>query len=347
MIGFRAFGCLVLCLLPALAVGQAVRLELGQRLRSFERAYEEAPADVRSRAVPRLNKATQNFFTFRLAEAARELDEARLVLGPHGASPAQRWAESLQLTLKGRFLDSAAGELRVEVKPLYGAGDRPEKVDMELLLTRDGKTLWTAKDIETDKETAWPIGPLKLANGDYTLELRVKRSEGRLASWKHTLSIVQRRDERLDALAKQAEKKKETTESETLRESVYLLRALAKGETFETHYPAARILRQAEELAEALRRETPYLPRPGEFWLALAGKGRTIVRLLAPPSMAKDRPVPLVIALHGAGGSENLSSTATAMASLPGCAPNAAGCWSRRVRPPWPSPATSMTCLPR
>lgn len=47
--------------------------------------------------------------------------------------------------------------------------------------------------------------------------------------------------------------------------------------------------------------------RPGEFWITLADQGGPVpVRLLAPDVVADDSPLTLVIALHGAGGSENM-----------------------------------------
>jgi len=46
--------------------------------------------------------------------------------------------------------------------------------------------------------------------------------------------------------------------------------------------------------------------RPGEFWITLADEhGSLPVRIMAPDA-AKGKPLPLVISLHGAGGSENM-----------------------------------------
>ena len=47
--------------------------------------------------------------------------------------------------------------------------------------------------------------------------------------------------------------------------------------------------------------------RPGKFWLSIpVEKSRTACRLFIPKGLDPKKPVPLVIALHGAGGSENM-----------------------------------------
>ena len=47
--------------------------------------------------------------------------------------------------------------------------------------------------------------------------------------------------------------------------------------------------------------------RPGQFWLRIpTGKTTETVRVFVPERLDKAKPVPIVFALHGAGGSENL-----------------------------------------
>lgn len=61
------------------------------------------------------------------------------------------------------------------------------------------------------------------------------------------------------------------------------------------------------EIAAIEKGEDPYSRRPGDFWRTL-GSGRLAVpmRVFAPARLVGDEPVPLVIALHGAGGDENM-----------------------------------------
>jgi dienelactone hydrolase len=125
-----------------------------------------------------------------------------------------------------------------------------------------------------------------------------------------SISVVPDLKNRLSALRDglAALPKSSSTDRATLEQLVALLRQLADGRTLDTDYPAARLLREAEELLAALKAGKPYhgRDRPGEFWMSLAvPKGPAPVRALIPEAVRKGKPVPLVIALHGAGGSEN------------------------------------------
>ena len=62
----------------------------------------------------------------------------------------------------------------------------------------------------------------------------------------------------------------------------------------------------AEEIAVAEKGDDPYRRRPGELWrVASQGGTRVPLRVFAPAGLG-DEPAPLVVALHGAGGDENL-----------------------------------------
>jgi predicted peptidase len=77
----------------------------------------------------------------------------------------------------------------------------------------------------------------------------------------------------------------------------------------ETDLPAARLLCEGDELCRAIAAGEPFYgpQRAGEFWLTLAtASGAAPVRLFVPEGLKPDRRVPLVIAMHGAGGSENM-----------------------------------------
>src|SRR5262245_55558763 len=89
-------------LLPPSAFAQepAVgRYELGQRLRKFERAWEDQPdAAARRRAVPTLSRAVPQMLAGRWGDAAVTLDQVRFLLrSADPPPPAARWAESLQV----------------------------------------------------------------------------------------------------------------------------------------------------------------------------------------------------------------------------------------------------------
>jgi predicted esterase len=87
------------------------------------------------------------------------------------------------------------------------------------------------------------------------------------------------------------------------------LEALARKEIMEIDYPAARLLKEAEAVAQAIATNQKHYgaDKPGSFWLRVpAGKSSTALRLMVPDSAKDGKPLPLVIALHGLAGSENL-----------------------------------------
>lgn len=70
----------------------------------------------------------------------------------------------------------------------------------------------------------------------------------------------------------------------------------------------AQLAEQVEQESQALvEGRNPYRLREGDLWLELPVQGAAMpARLYAPPQASRSEPVPLLIALHGAGGDESL-----------------------------------------
>ncbi len=313
----RLLPCLGVLMLtaPAARCAGDDRYELGQRLRAFERAYEvQTDPAARKRVVPFLKKATPLFFFGRLSEAARQLDLARLALEsdkePHAA---RRWAESLAFRPEARLFDASAEAVPFTLDAFYEVpAEIPEKARVRLTLCApDGKPLDGEPAAVLDVK-ALPLrdkAPRKNpAAGDYLWRCEVLSGDRILARWEQTLSFAYRLDGRLEKLRKvvgDPADKPANTDRQTARMLADLLTRLRNKETLETNYPAARLLDEAEAAADG--KPSYGRARPGQFWLKLGlEKGPPFVRLLAPEAAAKGRPLPLVIALHGAGGSENM-----------------------------------------
>jgi len=108
-------------------------------------------------------------------------------------------------------------------------------------------------------------------------------------------------------------------------------RAWAKHEAQETGYPAARLLSQVEAI---IANKTVFgHKQPGQYWLRLMLEKDAIpVRLMAPSEAAEGKPLPLVLALHGAGGQrEHLFRSLWQRRCGSGNVTIAAGCWSRHA----------------
>ena len=85
------------------AAAQVERYELGQRLKRFEAEWEEQtdPA-ARKRALAIVSKASTQFLSFQLGEAARTLDEAWFALrSADPPSDAERWLAALCVVPRG------------------------------------------------------------------------------------------------------------------------------------------------------------------------------------------------------------------------------------------------------
>jgi predicted esterase len=309
------FGVLVL-FLPARAAGQPVKAErydLGQRLRALERAWDAQPdAAARRQALPVIKRAVPLFFAGRGAAAADTLDQSRLILR-RVDDPAVRWAEALIVRPSARLLDPAAGPFTVTLSACYDSqAEPPAGATVRLSLrAADGTALPAAAEVTVARLPVSAELPAdKLPEGDHTLRVEVVAGGKTLATYEEMVSVAPRLRERVDTLQTAAQGSGEpSTDRATLHALAELLDKLTQRYLYETDYPAARLLAEAEALARAVAvPEQFYGPRrTGEYWLTLATtKGAAPVRLFVPESVKAGKPVPLVVALHGAGGSENL-----------------------------------------
>jgi len=312
------FLLLLLCLATAASLraeAPADRYELGQRLRAFEIAWDEqADAKARQRATAPLKEATRAFFAFRFREVDRQLDEARFALRDK-VTPESRWAASLSARPESRLIDASRKELAVTVARLYEVDARqPDKPMLRLaLLDMGGKALAPPTEMVMAELPAKARLPLQMpTEGDYLLRAEIVAGKDVLARWDQTVAIVKDLQARLEALTKATKALPEnppTTDAATVRGLLRVLQPLAEGQTLETNYPAARLLADAEAAIKDIVAGRPYFgqKRTGQFWLTLStGKRTESIRLLAPKAAAKGEPLPLVVALHGAGGSENM-----------------------------------------
>jgi hypothetical protein len=96
---------------------QEARFELGQRVRAFEVAWEQqTDATAHARAVPHLNTAVMNFFSFKLDEAARSLDQARFAMQLAPPPATMIWATALSLKPETRLVDRSSPMLSVSIR---------------------------------------------------------------------------------------------------------------------------------------------------------------------------------------------------------------------------------------
>jgi predicted esterase len=149
-----------------------------------------------------------------------------------------------------------------------------------------------------------------LAEGDYTLRVEFLLNTQTLATSEQMLSLVNKPAERIAQLQQSINAvKTHSTDTETARALGAMLFLMWQRQLPETNMPFARLLSEAETAAKLSRTNVTYfgLRRPGQYWLTLAtASGSVATRTQVPAAVSNGQPLPLVIALHGAGGSENL-----------------------------------------
>jgi predicted esterase len=287
----------------------SARYELGARLKRFEAEWEKHEgAAGRARALPYVEKITQQFFSFQFGEAARGLDRAAFALSnDEEPGAAWQWAWSLHAVPETRALDGGAKELVVTVKPLYAVkGDVPKNLEIQLWFTQ--KDVVKLNPQKFPAVVKVPVPALGESNG-LDRKLQFLAEAGR--ELRHTtigVSQIADRDARIAALKKAAKAFDtiDTIEKATVRERAELLTDLAGGAVPETDLPAADLLANAERMLNGKPFYTA--ERHGQFWLSVptSGTKATAARVFIPKGLDAKKPVPVVVALHGAGGSENL-----------------------------------------
>jgi predicted esterase len=299
--------------LPARAVAQPERYEFGRRLGYFERAWDKpTPESARKKALAHVEAVTLLLLAGHYGEAGKALDRARWALAEDkGFSLQVAWAESLSWAPLKRVLDAGATDLPFVLKEFYDSKAAAPGATLRIIVL----TALASKAVEL------PVGPLPWAGklplvgvppGDHLVSVQVMVDKKVVGLHVVGVSLVKDLPDRLAMLKKAVAgfgKGQATVEQLTLHETLASVEALAAGETREADYPAARMLKEAEGVVEALAASKKYYSaeKTGQFRLRVpAGKNSTALRLLVPDSAKDGKALPLVVALHGLGGSENV-----------------------------------------
>lgn len=295
--------------LAAAGAAQDVRYELGLRVRAFETAFEPGCGDVevRRRVCPSLERAVRAFFAARIDEVARNMDQARHCLAGGPPSDPVHWADSLSLRLSSRLVGVATDALEFELRAVYDVdANRPVDATLHLQLVDEAdKPLQDAAQFEIGELPLRAVLPLGVATpGDHWLRVEIRSGDEVLTGHRQLLSCVQGLEALLTLVEPYAQVEPTDTAAATARGLARLLRSMARGGTHETDVPAARHWRELERLVAG---EPPLsIDEPGDFRVWLRTPHATVAVRLMVPAKPCANPVPVVVALHGAGGSENL-----------------------------------------
>ncbi len=308
------------------------RYELGIRERRQELAWFDASGDAQAAGVPALEQAVTSFFGLRLDEAGRQLDRAWLAMAGKSDDAIARAVARYSTRTASRWLDVDRPTVDPRLEAFYAVGDElPNDGTIRFSVLTNDPARSVLATIDTTVAAAldgveWTVGDVPagdhrltttLVVGDRTwdfpeLGLSFSRDrDGRLAEVTTGLAALRElaKEERAAGSEQEesAEEALRATGAATLGLLQGLLEDLGSGDVLETDYPADRLLVDAERIIAdrgsplALYRER----RGQDLWLNLsADRRRQTIRLRAPVDVEKA--VPVLIALHGAGGSENM-----------------------------------------
>ncbi len=304
---------LALLLVGSVAFAQAERYELAARLKAFEAEWDkQTDEDARKRALKDLPQVTTQFFSFQLGAAGKTLDEARFALqSDKPQSDAVLWATSLYPEVKLRL--TTEKDVPITVKQFYSVkAEKPKGVSIRAGF--DGKT-WTTADVDKlPVKLSVPTPDTVKRPADLTLTVEVVADGKTLASRTVGVSVIDQATLTLcEVVAKRLRKMEDLTfEDVSFLQNAELLRDLAGGTIPESDVPATSLY--FFSAGTLLRTETEVFrlgpDTAGDLRISIptGEKGKTVTpcRLFVPEKLDAKKPVPLVVAMHGAGGSENM-----------------------------------------
>ncbi len=306
------------------AAAQAERYELGQRLKAFEKQWDKTTDEkLKKKAAEGLPKLTGLYFTGQFGEAGRTLDEARWILEGKQPSDDEKWAQSLYVVPATRFHSTGGGRFEMSIRAFYKVGAPPPKdLRVQIVLENvSGMLSVPIRELPAKAQLPIPERP-RIRTMDTLLTAIALLGEKPIRKSEIGVTFDRAgkdRDIEIEPLGKAAAVtlKPGSIEHSTVLGRVELFKDLEKGTIFETDYPVLAL--QQELLQMMMLRQKEGLDyftsaRPGQFWLSIpTGKASTASRLFVPkgrafiPKGEEPEPlIPLVVALHGAGGSENL-----------------------------------------
>jgi predicted esterase len=293
---------------------QESRFELGQRLQALEAAYETADAAARRRATPHLQQAVRSFFQFKNADVAQSLDLARFALRNAEPTAFERLAAALHIRLSCRLIDATFSPLVFSLEPFYEpATTMPADARLLLCLqTAQGNQLASTTLAAAELPLRGELPLQNLPEGDHKLTAELLSAGQSVPIGALTISVASSLKARLARLESELGRlgnPDADTQRASIAAHVSLLKNLAEQQVQEANAPAHRLLTQAEQALQALAAGGDYFgaKQPGDFWITLVGpRAKSTVRLMAPQEAQHGHPLPLVLALHGAGGSEHM-----------------------------------------
>ena len=271
----------------------------------------------RGQANLEFDQLTMGFFLGDYASAVERLDRLVARIDPLREKPAERAADALVLVCDRRWRAKGAERAPIRIVRNHDGVELPEDWDAPVQVQAvpvDGTRGWTcaASWRDTAGGKLLDVADAALPDGvDVDVRLLVGDAAPRTLfrlDWLEAppAQLQQRLLQRLARLE---------PDGPPLEQAKASVEARAKRlrDTIERSAPASILLSPAKEWRElqadaALLEagDDPFRRRVGDHWRVLRTERRVVpLRVYAPPQAAGDEKLPLVVALHGAGGDEN------------------------------------------
>jgi pimeloyl-ACP methyl ester carboxylesterase len=308
----------LLCYAVALGQPRVTRADLAVRLVEMEVCWEtyRESLEARLRATRPLSEGVGAFFLGRYDVLARNLTLTCTALRSDApATPEMLYAGSFGVqmprVLEKEALDKGEATLRIRLFSFYNTDrvDAPLHLRWRVVRLGDARPL---REGALDKLEPGVTTTLltQAPEGDYEAHFEIAQGEQTLRQWKQVFSVISNVGVRVEALGNAAESHSDANPIErmTVLNARDVLRSAQRGESPETFYPLLRLLQFAERIVAGWKQNrSGWQPAPGDYWMATLYRDRKITfRLFVPKQFQADQPIPLVIALHGAGGNEHL-----------------------------------------
>ncbi len=265
------------------------------------------------------DSATLAFFGGKLGEAIEQIDGITAALSSGEVDRTIAIPASLRISIDPQVyrLDSEAPAV-LKIENLYAYANEEESAPISVWIGSETEPLFkmdtSVKQLAGEGSiTDLPVSKLDLSAGRYTIYASLGDLGGpiEVGRW----SVVA---ESLDAVAARNSEKlmSITVDTPPLEQALASCRArnalLSDNPSpentaqllFEPNQLTAEI---AEEIVAIARGENPYAGREGDFWRVLKVDSKeSPMRVYLPESADTSKPLPLVVAFHGAGGDENM-----------------------------------------
>lgn len=308
----------LLCWAVAWSQSPLSRADLAVRLIETEACWEahRESAEARLRATRPLSEGLTAFFSGRFDALARNLTQTCAALRSDAPiTPEMLYAGSLGVrmphVIDQNALEQGEVALRCQMFAYYTAEKPESPLQLRWRVLRLGETRPIGEGTLDNPEAGAATTLLTRApEGDYEVRFELLHGEQSLRQWRQTFSVVAQLQARLEALQRAAEAHDDAppTERLTVLNAHDVLQSARKGDSPETFYPLLRLLQLAEQIAAGWEAGVSgWRAAPGDYWMATLHRERKVAfRLYVPKQFQPNRPIPLVIALHGAGGNEHL-----------------------------------------